>query len=95
MTRKQSLTPEEQWQNFWIAMAEIDMSLTDEEVLAEVRADGEDPDQIAAEVHAALMRGFHKAQRRKLNAGAQQQAEQVAELAKNKHVLPATPDCQP
>jgi len=50
------LTPEEKWQNFCHAMADIDASLSDDEVLAEVRADGENPDRIATQVHEALMR---------------------------------------
>lgn len=62
MPHKHPLTPEEKWQNFCHAMADIDASLSDDEVLAEVRADGENPDRIATQVHEALMRGFHEGQ---------------------------------
>lgn len=75
-------------------MAEIDASLSDDEVLAEVRADGDDPDQIAMQVDEALMRGFHEAQRKKLQVAVQEHAQRVTELAKKTPTLPATAEAR-
>lgn len=84
MTEDQPISPEKQWQNFCNAMADVEDTLSDEEILAEVRADGEDPSQVAERVRKVLMEAVHKAQRQKLNTEAEQ----------NIHVFPPTAEAR-
>ena len=73
------------------AIAESVAEAGDEEILEDMRAEGEDPPAIAQEVRSALLRGVTAYKKTRLLAAKKQHDKQVEELRGKAFRLPDTP----
>lgn len=73
------------------AIAESIAEASDEEILDDMRADGEDPAVVAQEVRSVLLRGVTAYKKAKLRAAHEQHERQVEELRHKDFSLPDTP----
>lgn len=73
------------------AIAESVAEASDDEILEEMRAEGEDPTAVAQEVRSTLFRGVGAYKKAKLHAACEQHERQVEELRHKNFCLPDTP----
>lgn len=84
------IDPEGEWDNLLDALAESVLAATDEELLEEVRAAGEDPAEVAAQMEDLLLgstRAYFRAERLKLEQAVAMPNLRLSERAR----IPTTP----
>jgi hypothetical protein len=74
------------------ALADAVLSASDEELFEEVRDEGLDPDAVAEETRALLLKTVKEFKQRALLAAREQHRRKIARLAAQRHQLPVSPD---
>lgn len=73
------------------AISDPILEMSDEDLLAEVREDGEDPGQVAAEVKEVLLGAIKSYRQRNLIAAAREYERQTAHAEKRESKIPTSP----
>lgn len=73
------------------ALEEFIIAAPDEEIVADLKARGEDPDAVAQEVRSLLLGAVTQHKKEKLHAAARKHDERLKELKRKKSTIPGTP----
>lgn len=85
---------DKEFANIMNAMAESTLDMTDEEIEAEIRDEGNDPDDVAGRVRDVLREAVKTCQQRPLLEAQKRYEERVAALGAKKYQIPELPDEQ-
>ena len=91
MTRRM-LGDDERLRNLLDALAESAADLTDSEILAEVRDDGEDPVSVASQMRVSALEAVKSVRQQKLLAAREAYKIERSRLLSRHPALPATPE---
>lgn len=73
------------------ALSDSVLSLTDEELLEEIRSDGEDPDAVAERTHALMMRTLKDFRQRALVRAKADRSREIEKMNSFRQLLPNDP----
>lgn len=79
---------DEELANLMNALAESTLEMSDEEVLAEIREEGEEPEKVAEEVRGVLKGATKSYRQRRLIEAQKRYDERIADLGGKKYSLP-------
>jgi hypothetical protein len=83
---------EEEYANIMNALAEFTFEMSDEDVEAEIREEGDDPEGSGGQVKQILHAAIKAHQQRHLLEAQQRYAEQIAAMKEKKYDLPESPE---
>ncbi|RMD96101.1 MAG: hypothetical protein D6812_17740 [Deltaproteobacteria bacterium] len=84
--------PEEALRAIMNALAEDAANLSDEDAIAEIRAEGRDPARAAERVRAILRKACTNERQRPLRAAAEEYRRRVKEMRNRRYTLPESPE---
>jgi hypothetical protein len=83
---------EEEYSNIMNALAEFTFEMSDEDVEAEIREEGDDPEELGGQVKQILHHAIKAHQQRQLLEARQRYAERIAAMKEKKYDLPESPE---
>jgi hypothetical protein len=84
----------DQLANIMDAMAESTLEMTDEEIEAEIRDEGQDPESVAKHVRDLLLQALKGCRQRQLREAQKRYEERISSLRVKKHEIPQAPEEQ-